>query len=319
MEGFVEPEDLRTRLDKGEIIGELIVNKVFDLLIDVLIREDNIVEVQTPVVICGDIHGQYEDLKKLFREALTGIGTSPKDTQFIFMGDYVDRGKFSLNTFLLLASYKIENPHSFFLLRGNHESRQVTQQYGFQNEILGNYGHTGLWMKCMDVFDLLPIAALTDRRVFSLHGGLSPHLPLVQDLLTINRRKEIPDSGLLADLTWSDPDERNVIFRPNGRGAGCIFGRGPTEQFCHINGLDFITRSHQVVQTGFKWFFSDVKSPGKLINVWSAPNYGASGNIASVLRLGFPGKEEHDLPTFTKETNRILDDGISADPLLYFA
>jgi diadenosine tetraphosphatase ApaH/serine/threonine PP2A family protein phosphatase len=304
------------RLDTGEIIGEWIAYQVLDLLINLLIREDNVVLVQSPVAICGNIHSQYEDLKKkIFNESLKDIGTTMNETRFTFMGDYVNCRQFSLNTFLLLASYKIDNPDRFFLLRGNHESRRVSQEDGFQSEILANDGHTGLWMKCMETFDLLPIAALTDRRVFSLHGGLSPHIPYVHKLQKINRRKKIPKQGLLADLTWSDPEEADITFRPNTRCYGCIFGRNPTQEFCHANGLDFITRSHQVIQTGFKWFFDDGKSPGKLINVWSAPDYGNHRNIASVLRLGFPGKERCDLPPFTKETNHILDENICADPI----
>jgi diadenosine tetraphosphatase ApaH/serine/threonine PP2A family protein phosphatase len=312
---------LRERLDRGEIIEEVLVQQVLDQLIDILLTEMNVVTVQSPVIICGDIHGQYEDLIKLFRTALQDSGANTvRDRRWIFMGDYVDRGRFSVNTFLLLATHKLENPQSFFLLRGNHESRMPTMQYGFMNEIVKNYSHTGVWTKFMEVFDLLPIAALTDNNVFSIHGGLSPELTFVSDVQRVNRRKEIPETGLIADLTWSDPDEsRNLEWKENTRGAGWIFGRQPTERFCWINGLQLITRSHQLVQVGFKWYFERPETQGSLINVWSAPNYQRSGNIASVLRLRFPGKEEFNLPTFDEEKTMINEGDIPFDPNLYFA
>jgi hypothetical protein len=130
---------------------------------------------------------------------------------------------------------------------------------------------------------------------------------------------EIPEQGLLADLTWSDSDETNITLHPNATGVGSIFRRGPTQDFCHINRLDFITRSHQGVQTGFKWFFNDGKSSEKLITVWSAPNHGDCRSIVSVLRLGVPEKEMCDVPTFTKTTNRILYDNFGDDSTLNFA
>jgi diadenosine tetraphosphatase ApaH/serine/threonine PP2A family protein phosphatase len=314
---FGDFQSLRDRLSQGEIIEEYLVVQILDSLIDVLRTESNIVTVRTPVVICGDIHGQYEDLMKLFQTALNDFRACPvRHLNWIFMGDYVDRGSFSLNTFLLLASHKLENPGGFFLLRGNHESRQISQTYGFYAEIVANYSHEGLWVKCMEVFDLLPIAALTDGRVLSLHGGLSPSLVLLPQLLSVERRKEIPDAGLLADLTWSDPER---VFDPSGwrpstRGAGWFFDHGPVEKFCRINGLRMITRSHQLAQTGFHWYYDRL-----LLNVWSAPNYGGAGNPATVLRLGFPGKEEFDLPVFRMETTRIPKDKIPFHANWYFA
>jgi diadenosine tetraphosphatase ApaH/serine/threonine PP2A family protein phosphatase len=196
----------------------------------------------------------------------------------------------------------------------------MTQLYGFQTEILQNYGHMGLWQKFMDVFDCLPIAALTDDDIMSVHGGLSPRLLEPQTFLTIKRQREIPEKGLLADVTWSSPDERTKGWRPSPRGAGFLFGPEPTHKFCWLNGIRLITRSHQLVQVGFQWFFGNKEEPPCLINVWSAPNYaGSSGNIASVLRLRFNGKEEFNLPTFDEASDRITDLGVLADPNAYFA
>jgi diadenosine tetraphosphatase ApaH/serine/threonine PP2A family protein phosphatase len=126
----------------------------------------------------------------------------------------------------------------------------------------------------MRLFDLLPIAAIVDTDVFSVHGGLSPELILYEDLLTKDRQKEIGEKGVIADLTWSDPDEaRKLEWRPNARGAGFVFGEIAVTKFCHRNRLRLITRSHQLVMAGFQWYFQDEGSSGRLINVWSVPNY----------------------------------------------
>jgi diadenosine tetraphosphatase ApaH/serine/threonine PP2A family protein phosphatase len=311
------------QLGRGSLIGEEDVSRIFDKLNEILVREDNAVQVRSPVTICGDIHGQYEDLLELFRTA--GYDPlNPDDQRFIFMGDYVDRGKYSLNTVLLLSILKIQHPDRIFLLRGNHESRAVTQQYGFHNEIMLNYGHAGLHQKCMEAFDLMPVAALTDGDVVSLHGGLSPELVFVEDILQFKRLIEIPEKGLLADLTWSDPDENgSVTWRRNIRGAGFIFGREPTLRFNHLNRLKFITRSHQVVRDGFKWYYTDNddKLPqGPLVNVWSAPRYaGRDENIASIMRLRYDNGNPYNCPTFedVPGPRRIPDQDIT--PFNYFA
>jgi diadenosine tetraphosphatase ApaH/serine/threonine PP2A family protein phosphatase len=281
----------------GDILGEYDVMNIFNRVGEVLQVEPNILSLSSPIVICGDIHGQYEDLLRLFE-----IGGPPDHTPYLFMGDYVDRGYYSLNTFLLLAIYKITYRNTFWLLRGNHETRTITQQYGFQIEIRTNYGHTGLWTKCMKVFDLLPIAAVIDSKIFSVHGGLSPQLIFYGEIHDLTRKRELPGDGILTDLTWSDPEGGvNFEWKPNSRGVGYLFGGRVTHKFCHMNELRLITRSHQIVPAGFQWHFKNDNSQdeGMLINVWSAPNYSyTSGNKASVLRFNFPGRNEFDLPLF---------------------
>jgi diadenosine tetraphosphatase ApaH/serine/threonine PP2A family protein phosphatase len=293
-------------LDKGSVIGEPMVCKLLHLFQGVVTLEENIVVVDPPVVICGDVHGQYEDVKELFKTAGV-IQNDFQDRKFIFMGDYVDRGKYSLNTFLLLAVLKLKYPGQFTILRGNHEARSVSQMYGFHAEILNNYGHPGIWNLCMDVFDQLPLCAITDKNVLSVHGGLSPELFFYDDLLMKKHRREIPEKGIMADITWSDPDDSlTLTWRRNSRGAGYVFGGYPVKKFCHANRLIFITRSHQLVQDGYHWYYEDDKkkqSPGRMINVWSAPNYAyQSGNEAAIMLFKFdPGdpyecRRFHDVP-----------------------
>lgn len=195
----------------------------------------------SPVTLCGDIHGQFYDLLELFE-----IGGQIPYTNYVFIGDYVDRGYNSVETIELLLLYKIKYPSHITLLRGNHESRQVTMVYGFMDEINQKYGNQNPWRLFMDVFDLFPIAALIDEKILCIHGGLSPLIRTVDKIRSIQRNMEIPHEGPFCDLMWSDPDNVDswVI---SYRGAGWLFGQKVVNEFNRINGLDLIVRAHQLV------------------------------------------------------------------------
>ncbi|KAK8891385.1 hypothetical protein M9Y10_028593 [Tritrichomonas musculus] len=318
MSEVLDFKDITEKLHKGKVIDEKIVQDICMKLMEILHQEDNLLILQSPIIVVGDIHGQYEDLRKMFEEVAKGY-----DQKFLFMGDYVDRGYFSLNTFLLLAVLKLQYPNSYFLLRGNHECRQITRTYGFYNEIIVNYGNTSIWSRVMDVFDLLPLCALIDNDIFSVHGGLSPSVPLISLINDIDRKKDIPAEGPISDLLWGDPAvDKNVEWKQNDRGAGFLFGAKPTAQFCHVNRLRLITRSHQLARDGYQYFFKDMtKIPeGRLLLVWSAPNYGyTSNNDASILKLeGTNQKDKYNILIFDESAERLpRDHDITTSP--YFA
>lgn len=273
-------------IEDGGVVPERDFVQLLESALEVLYMESNLVQLQSPIVICGDIHGQLYDLFELFEKA--GM---PAEHQFLFMGDYVDRGYYSLQTFGYLLALKLKYKGRVTLLRGNHECRQVNQMYGFYVEIQATYGHAGLWTMCNEIFDMLPMAAVIDGEVFSVHGGLSPDIPTIDKIDLIERNDELPATGPFCDLTWSDPDEGGE-WRANMRGAGYLFGKKQVDEFCYLNKLKFVTRSHQVAQEGFQWFFDK-----KLITVWSAPNYMyRMGNRASVLR--YDGNGEYELIDF---------------------
>ncbi|KAI9841797.1 MAG: hypothetical protein M1837_000391 [Sclerophora amabilis] len=333
------------------------------------IVKECLMEVRTPVTVCGDIHGQFYDLLELFRvaggmpnsthvapptvptktitsddfeppteitnprlkkkirsESSSGGGGSPGEDSdeeeeelrgrsrsmdktfsgraqtasnrgddsgfgldegaqggqnYVFLGDFVDRGYFSLETFTLLMCLKAKYPDRVTLVRGNHESRQITQVYGFYEECQTKYGNASVWKSCCQVFDFLALAAIVDGKVLCVHGGLSPEIRTLDQIRVVARAQEIPHEGAFCDLVWSDPEDVDT-WAVSPRGAGWLFGDKVSSEFNHVNGLQLIARAHQLVNEGFKYHFKNKD----VVTVWSAPNYCyRCGNVASIMNL----------------------------------
>ena len=250
---------------------------------EILIAESNVQPVPAPVTVCGDIHGQYYDLKELFR-----IGGELPDTNYLFMGDYVDRGYFSVETVSWLFCLKVRYRDRICILRGNHESRQITQVYGFYDECMRKYNSAEVWRYFTDLFDFLPVTALVEGELFCLHGGLSPHLETLDSIRNLDRVQEVPHEGAMCDLLWSDPDERSG-FGVSPRGAGYTFGQDISNRFTRTNGVSLIARAHQLTMEGYNW-----SHDGKVVTIFSAPNYCyRSGNKAAILEVGEVAGKQH--------------------------
>ncbi|RMY84947.1 hypothetical protein D0864_07430 [Hortaea werneckii] len=228
-------------------LSEEDVRRLCEKAREVLQDESNVQPVKCPVTVCGDIHGQFHDLMELFK-----IGGPNPDTNYLFMGDYVDRGYFSVETVTLLVALKIRYPQRITILRGNHESRQITQVYGFYDECLRKYGNANVWKYFTDLFDYLPLTALIDNQIFCLHGGLSPSIDTLDNIRALDRIQEVPHEGPMCDLLWSDPDDR-CGWGISPRGAGYTFGQDISEAFNHNNGLTLVARAHQLVMEGYNW------------------------------------------------------------------
>lgn len=168
------------------------------------------------------------------------------------LGDYVDRGYYSVETVTLLVCLKIRYPQRITILRGNHESRQITQVYGFYDECLRKYGNANVWKYFTDLFDYLPLTALIENQIFCLHGGLSPSIDTLDNIRSLDRIQEVPHEGPMCDLLWSDPDDR-CGWGISPRGAGYTFGQDISEAFNHNNGLTLVARAHQLVMEGYNW------------------------------------------------------------------
>lgn len=242
---------------------------------EIFMSQPMLIELDAPVNLCGDVHGQYTDLLRLFD--LCGY---PPEKNYCFLGDYVDRGKQSLETICLLLAYKVKYPTNFFLLRGNHECSSINRIYGFFDECKRRYT-VKLWKQFTDTFNCMPVAALVEERVLCMHGGISPELQSYDQIHKILRPTDVPDSGLICDLLWADPEEGRQGWGQNDRGVSWTFGPDVVERFCQQHDLDMICRAHQVVEEGFQFF-----SQRRLVTVFSAPNYcGEFDNSAAVLAM----------------------------------
>ena len=252
-----------------------VVCSLLDEAKHVLKQGSPVEDVYGDVFVVGDIHGNLFDLFRIFSKS-----GYPPHSKYLFLGDYVDRGYYSVETFTLLLALKVRYPSRMTLLRGNHESRQTTQAYGFYDEVIRKYNDPAVWQLFNKVFDLLPLCAVVGEKIFCVHGGLSPIITSLEQIQNYDRKKEIPERGPMCDLLWSDPDTVSG-FQISPRGAGYIFGDSAVQQFNRANKLTLICRAHQLAMEGYvEWF------DRKLFTVWSAPNYMyRSGNRASIMEV----------------------------------
>lgn len=254
---------------------------------DLLASEPNLLQVPAPVTVCGDVHGQYYDLMKLFE-----VGGDPANTSYLFLGDYVDRGFFSIECLLYLYSLKLTYPDTFFMLRGNHECKHLTEYFTFKNECLHKYSNV-LYEESLRSFNALPLAAIMNKQFFCVHGGLSPELRSLNDIVKLDRFREPPTKGLMCDLLWADPieeyDENNIdqtFLRNTVRGCSYAFTYKASCQFLDKTGLLSIIRAHEAQDAGYR-MYKRTASMGfpSLLTMFSAPNYLDSyNNKAAVLK-----------------------------------
>ncbi|KRZ94206.1 Serine/threonine-protein phosphatase PP1 isozyme 9 [Trichinella sp. T8] len=238
------------------------VEKILHDALEIFKSEKSLIDIQPPLIICGDIHGQFQDLVRLFNHG----GWVPQ-SRYLFLGDYVDRGPNSVETICMMLLLKIRHPNDLFLLRGNHETARINRSYGFYDDCVALY-NADIWRLFQSVFDYMPIAALVNNKIFCMHGGISPELETFDQIREIERPLQIPDDGLLCDLLWADPDINAVGWMRSNRGVSYKFGPDVVEEFCQRMEVDLIARAHQVVENGWE-FFADTK----LVTIFSAPNY----------------------------------------------
>jgi diadenosine tetraphosphatase ApaH/serine/threonine PP2A family protein phosphatase len=288
-------------LNEGKV-DPLVAKVICNEVIKIFKHEKNLLALDAPVTIFGDIHGQYFDLVNMMEKA----GPVSAAHHYLFLGDYVDRGYFGCEIIMYLFALKINYPNQMFMIRGNHECRLLTTHFNFRKECLKKYD-VGVYDAIMDAFDALPLGAIVtcdEERFLCLHGGLSPHFKTIDDIQSIDRFQEPGKQGPLCDILWSDPlsDETgegltpsemqewyDVRYEPNPeRGCGYIFGYAATAEFLQENKITSIIRAHEVEQTGYKEIFFRRKERvyPMVITVFSAPNYcGMYRNQGAVLRL----------------------------------
>ncbi|CAG4957194.1 unnamed protein product [Colias eurytheme] len=265
----------------------------YKILLDVkayLQKQPSLVDItvgdEDKFTICGDIHGQYYDLMNIFK--LNGLPS--ESNPYLFNGDFVDRGSFSVECIFTLFSFKLLYPNHFFMSRGNHETVDMNRVYGFRGEVTYKYS-SQMADLFTEVYRWLPLAHCINTKVLVMHGGLfSKDDITLDDIRKVERNKEPPEDGIMCELLWSDP-QAACGRAASRRGVGCQFGPDVTAAFCERNGLAYIVRSHEVKNDGY-----EVAHYGKCITVFSAPNYcDAMGNLGAFITMN--GKDLE--PNFT--------------------
>jgi serine/threonine-protein phosphatase 2B catalytic subunit len=258
------------RLEKKHVMEILKMTQIL------LKAEPNLLQLSEPCTVVGDIHGQYYDLLKL----IDSVGT-PSKNQYLFLGDYVDRGCFGIECILLLFSYKIHFPETFKLLRGNHECRHLTAYFNFKSECEYKYD-LEVYEEVMITFDCLPLCALLNGKFFCVHGGLSPDIVSLDDVMDIDRFQEIPAVGAFCDLLWSDPlaesedivDEDSMFQFNELRGCSYNYSYLAVSIFLKTNNLLSVIRAHEAQDTGYRLYKNDPHTQfPSIICIFSAPNY----------------------------------------------
>ncbi|KAF2153429.1 Metallo-dependent phosphatase [Myriangium duriaei CBS 260.36] len=253
----------------------------------ILSEEPNLLEMDAPITVCGDVHGQYFDLMKLFE-----VGGDPAETRYLFLGDYVDRGYFSIECVLYLWCLKIWYPNTLWLLRGNHECRHLTDYFTFKLECKHKYSEV-VYEACMESFCALPLAAVMNKQFLCIHGGLSPELHTLEDIKSINRFREPPTHGLMCDMLWSDPLEdfgqektQEYFIHNHVRGCSYFFSYPAACAFLEKNNLLSIIRAHEAQDAGYR-MYRKTRTTGfpSVMTIFSAPNYlDVYNNKAAVLK-----------------------------------
>lgn len=244
-------------------------------VIEILKSKPSILELKSPIYVVGDLHGNLQDLLRILIFART-----PPMSRFLFLGDYVDRGSFSLEIIALLFALVCAYPSHVFLLRGNHEFEHVNQNYGFQKEVQEQRGSLDLWNEVNNAFSYLPLIAIVNEQIFCVHGGISPQITSLKSLLRIKRPiVQYDKDDLVCDLVWSDPSSETPDFIRSNRGSGVTFGTTSIQEFFKVTKMKHIIRAHQCVALGIERFDGD-----HVYTVFSCSNYADSnGNKCGLL------------------------------------
>lgn len=294
-------DDMIERFKNGKKLARKYVFQIILAVLNIVKEEPTMVEMEIPqghkLTVCGDTHGmllchthlfarhtdtlsgQFFDVLELFR--INGYPSAKHS--YLFNGDFVDRGSWSTEVALLLYSYKMLYPHSFYLNRGNHETDDMNRMYGFEGECRAKYNER-VFKLFSESFSALPLATLIGGKFLTLHGGLfSDDNVTLDDIRKLNRHKQRQpgQSGLMMEMLWTDPQPQEGRG-PSKRGVGLQFGPDVTKRFCEKNGLEAVIRSHEVRMDGW-----EAEHENRCYTVFSAPNYcDSTGNKGAYINVG---------------------------------
>ena len=259
------------------VVSYQMVYEILDKVEDIFQKEPILLEIEPPVHVVGDIHGNYDDLLRIFDQK----GYPPQE-KYLFLGDYVDRGKYGVEVMIHLFCLKLLFPDKIYLLRGNHECVNISMNYGFYEEVCSKYVNGALFYQFHSVFKGLPIAVIIGRKIICLHGGISPEFTSLEEF----RKKEkptdidLPSQKIFQDILWGDPRDDEEEFKPNNRGLGFFFNSKALDRFLDDNNLQLLIRSHELCSDGYEYPY---KEDDSCITVFSNTDYCSKANKASVI------------------------------------
>lgn len=246
------------------LVRAINIFKSYESVYDVNVPDDKI------ITICGDVHGQFYDLCRIFE--LNGYPS--KDNPYIFNGDFVDRGSFSCEVIFTLLAFKVLDPDCIHMTRGNHEDREMNRGFGFEGEVKHKYS-SEIFEIFQECFNWLPLGIVLNKRIFIVHGGVAFDRDVtIDELRKIDRFRPCPEDGLMCHMLWSDPAPENEWpnlvngLSPSDRGVSYFFGPKVLNRFLIVNNLDLVIRSHELKDEGY-----EIQFDRRLITVFSAPNY----------------------------------------------
>lgn len=321
------PEGMRFIFSSQQIIA------LCDQAEDIIKKQPMVLRFESPAMIFGDIHGQYSDLMRFFDlwgtpyDTYTGKDDKIQFFDYLFLGDFVDRGNHCLETICLLLALKVKYPEQIHLIRGNHEDRMINDSFGFSEELSTRLEEdpgdpSSVFNRINRLFEYLPLAAIIDDKIFCLHGGIGANLQRIEQIEQLDSHRPLQvihevrtdTERLVVDILWSDPTENdselgilpNVVRDPDGTGNIVKFGPDIVKKFLKANNLLKIIRAHECVMEGIERF-----AGGDLITVFSATNYcGKHKNAGGVLCL----KKNYEIlakliyPQNLSQSNWIEDD-----------
>ena len=279
-------------------------NRVLSIVqksIDIFAREGSLVRISGSFMLVGDLHGSLQDLMNIF--SLFGI---PPKTNYLFLGDYVDRGDFSVEVISYLLALKVQYPTNVYLIRGNHEFQHINHVYGFFDECIEKYGDGEVWTAFNSAFSFLPLAVILNDKIFCVHGGLSPLTPSVKEIESI-KLPIVSYAGMtqVSDLVWSDPTDSFSGFVPSDRGAGVIFGSEAVQSFLVGSHLSLLVRAHQCISTGVHAFAGTLG-----ITIFSHSKYANESNKCGAASV----TERCNITFYSIEGLEILDKAMMSLP-----
>jgi len=247
---------------------------------DIFSKESSLIEIEPPLIVVGDLHGHYLDLLRTLHEF--GL---PCNRSYLFLGDLVDRGEFSLETVTLVFALKVLYPKNVHIIRGNHEFDFLCSRSGFLSEIEKVYQNSKVYDMFLSAFGMMPLAAVIQGDILCVHGGIGPSIEKIEQIKEIQRPIYEFCDGILDSLIWSDPSDSILFYEPSSRGSGYFFGERSTQEFLQKNNLKMMIRAHECVHDGFQYMFD-----GKLLTVFGASNYcGLVSNSSAVLIIDHDG------------------------------